>query len=180
MAQITYADKVALNTNSQIADINKTTASDMNEIKSVVNENDTNVGNLANLNTADKSSVVNAINSMFAKSLYSSSNYSTNIKLDDDAQNYKYFVIRMTANVYSPANIKEEDILVVNPDGKECSHSILWYNNTNNQLYGGQIIFTISGNSLTINSNVIGTVGANNAYFTNDGMVKIVEVLGYK
>lgn len=180
MAKITYENKEFLNKNESIADKNKVNDTDLNEIKEVVNGNDDNIGDLTNLNTTDKSSVVNAINSMFAKSLYSSSNYSTNIKLDDDAQNYKYFVIRMTANVYSPANIKEEDILVVNPDGKECSHSILWYNNTNNQLYGGQIIFTISGNSLTINSNVIGTVGANNAYFSNNRMVKIVEVLGYK
>ena len=37
MALITYNDKVALNTNSGIADINKVNASDMNEIKSVVN-----------------------------------------------------------------------------------------------------------------------------------------------
>ena len=37
MAKITYANKVALNTNSQIADINKVSDSDMNEIKAVVN-----------------------------------------------------------------------------------------------------------------------------------------------
>jgi hypothetical protein len=41
MAMINYADKVALNTNSTIADINKCNAADMNEIKSVVNENAT-------------------------------------------------------------------------------------------------------------------------------------------
>ena len=35
--QITYADKVALNQNSNIPDNNKVNASDMNEIKSVVN-----------------------------------------------------------------------------------------------------------------------------------------------
>lgn len=38
MAQITYDDKVDLNT-TQVADINKVKASDMNEIKGVVNEN---------------------------------------------------------------------------------------------------------------------------------------------
>lgn len=62
MAQITYADKVFLNQNSQVADINKVNDSDLNQIKSVVNQNDTNVGDLTNLNTTDKSSVVNAIN----------------------------------------------------------------------------------------------------------------------
>lgn len=39
MAQITYADKVPLNENTSVADINKVKASDMNEIKSVVNTN---------------------------------------------------------------------------------------------------------------------------------------------
>lgn len=38
MAQITYDNKVDLNT-TQVADINKVKASDMNEIKNVVNEN---------------------------------------------------------------------------------------------------------------------------------------------
>lgn len=37
MSLITYADKVALNENSQIADINKVTASDMNQIKNAIN-----------------------------------------------------------------------------------------------------------------------------------------------
>ena len=62
MAQITYEDKVFLNQNSQIANMNKVNDSDLNEIKDVVNQNDTNVGDLLNLNTTDKSSLVNAIN----------------------------------------------------------------------------------------------------------------------
>lgn len=37
MNEITYADKVALNENASINDINKITANDMNQIKSVVN-----------------------------------------------------------------------------------------------------------------------------------------------
>lgn len=39
MAQITYADKVALNVNPEIAAINKVQDTDMNEIKQVVNDN---------------------------------------------------------------------------------------------------------------------------------------------
>lgn len=39
MAQITYSNKVALNVNPNIDDINKVTDDDMNEIKNVVNEN---------------------------------------------------------------------------------------------------------------------------------------------
>lgn len=39
MSKITYANKTALNENTGVADANKVNASDMNEIKSVVNEN---------------------------------------------------------------------------------------------------------------------------------------------
>ena len=38
MAMINYADKVALNSNSNIADINKVNATDMNDIKGAVNQ----------------------------------------------------------------------------------------------------------------------------------------------
>lgn len=40
MSKITYANKVAINENAEISDINKVTDSDMNEIKAVVNNND--------------------------------------------------------------------------------------------------------------------------------------------
>lgn len=62
MAQITYADKSTMNENSSIPATNKCQASDMNEIKSVVNGNYTEVGDITNLTTTDKTSVVNAIN----------------------------------------------------------------------------------------------------------------------
>lgn len=78
MAKITYEDKVALNVNSDIADVNKCNATDLNEIKNVVNENDDNttnnsnaIGTLSNLNTTEKSNLVGAINevnnNMYAK-----------------------------------------------------------------------------------------------------------------
>lgn len=38
MAKITYADKSPLNINASVADINKCNASDLNEIKNVVND----------------------------------------------------------------------------------------------------------------------------------------------
>ena len=63
MAKITYEDKEFLNKNENIADKNKVNDTDLNEIKEVVNGNDDNIGNLSDLNTTDKSSVVNAINS---------------------------------------------------------------------------------------------------------------------
>lgn len=71
MAKITYGNKVALNVNSDIADINKCNATDLNEIKNVVNTNDDNMGLLSNLNTTNKTSIVNAINEVNNKFNYS-------------------------------------------------------------------------------------------------------------
>lgn len=92
MSKITYADKQALNENTSIADINKVKASDLNEIKTVVNQNDdtttnntteintiktsietinTNIGNLNNLETTDKTNVVNSINEINNRFTYS-------------------------------------------------------------------------------------------------------------
>lgn len=98
MAKITYADKTALNTNPQIADVNKVNDSDLNEIKSVVNDNDTNVGDLSTLNTTDKSSIVNAINELLPTVLYSTNKEfsevanNTIITLNDDITNYQRVV----------------------------------------------------------------------------------------
>lgn len=64
MAKITYTNKVALNENPEIALINKVTDDDLNQIKSVVNTNDDNVGDLTTLTTTTKTSTVEAINEL--------------------------------------------------------------------------------------------------------------------
>ena len=64
MSKITYTDKVTLNENPNVADVNKVKANDLNEIKNVVNANDDNVGDLEQLQTTDKSTLVNAINEL--------------------------------------------------------------------------------------------------------------------
>lgn len=53
---------MAINTNSNVADINKCNAGDLNEIKNVVNTNASALGDITTLTTSDKTSVVNAIN----------------------------------------------------------------------------------------------------------------------
>lgn len=71
MAMITYDNKSTLNPQPSVADANKVTSGDMNEIKQVVNTNYGEVGNIANLNTTDKTSVVNAINELKGGEVYS-------------------------------------------------------------------------------------------------------------
>lgn len=62
MQTISYTNKTALNINSDISDVNKCNASDLNQIKSVVNANASECGNASDLNTTDKTSLVDAIN----------------------------------------------------------------------------------------------------------------------
>lgn len=71
MAKIQFENKVALNENASIPDVNKCKATDMNEIKSVVNENDDLIGNLSSLNTTEKSNLVGAINEVYQNNVYS-------------------------------------------------------------------------------------------------------------
>lgn len=70
MSKITYVNKVTLNENPNVADINKVKADDLNEIKNVVNANDDNVGDLADLKTTDISNIVNAVNELVDKVNY--------------------------------------------------------------------------------------------------------------
>lgn len=70
MAKINFTNKVAVNENTSIPDVNKCKASDLNEIKEVVNQNDDNVGNPANLNTTSKN-VVGAINEVYNNNIFS-------------------------------------------------------------------------------------------------------------
>jgi hypothetical protein len=78
MAKITWTDKTALNPQPSIARENKVIDDDMNEIKQVVNTNDDNVGDLTNLDTTDKSSIVNAINEVLDGDVYSTNEIKTN------------------------------------------------------------------------------------------------------
>lgn len=62
MQLISYTNKSALNVNSNVADVNKCNAADLNEIKTVVNANASESGNASDLQTTDKDSLVDAIN----------------------------------------------------------------------------------------------------------------------
>jgi len=60
---IQYQNKVALNTNPEIADINKVTDNDMNEIKSVVNNNSNELSNVfSNIQVITCSKTIGVIN----------------------------------------------------------------------------------------------------------------------
>lgn len=60
---VQFEDKQNINEKPELPRINKVIDADMNELKDVANTNANNVGNLENLNTTDKESLVEAINS---------------------------------------------------------------------------------------------------------------------
>lgn len=183
MAKITYENKEFLNKNKNIADKNKVNDTDLNEIKEVVNGNDDKIGDLSDLNTTNKDSLVNSINEINTHLsevvLYKNTNHLDKFVLNDDASNYKYFIVRLIGNIY-PDYIKEETLLLINPNSKTFSHHACWYNFSNNQMYGGAFIFSILGKNITIQSNSAGAVGANNAYGASSPLYTITEILGYK
>lgn len=92
MAQITYSNKTFLNENASIPETNKVTDDNMNEIKSVVNQNDTNVGNLSNLQTTNKTSIVSAINELKKGEIFSLEETITNKIWIDDKPIYRKVV----------------------------------------------------------------------------------------
>lgn len=59
---VQFQDKVNLNTNENLPEINKVIDDNMNELKDVANTNANNVGDLSSLQTESKNSVVDAIN----------------------------------------------------------------------------------------------------------------------
>lgn len=97
---ITFNNKTTLNSQPDIANENKVTASDMNEIKSVYN---TEIGDVSNLNTT-ATNVVDAINESIGKIsiLWSGSKSTTgNITLSEAYTNYDFLLVGIQAQTWS-------------------------------------------------------------------------------
>lgn len=91
ISEITYADKSDINTTAT-PEANKLTASNLNEIKSVVNTNANLMGDLANLTTSDNTSIVNAINSKITSYNIVAN---TPVKTGKQIEGYDEYVVRI-------------------------------------------------------------------------------------
>ena len=103
---ITYANKSYINQNASVPDINKVNDSDMNEIKSVVNDNANLMGDVSTLTTT-ANNVVGAINEINSKTdVYSSTETKTNEVWIDGRPIYrKTFTMNIgTATTFSQAH----------------------------------------------------------------------------
>lgn len=155
MSQITYADKVTLNPQPDIADINKVTNSDMNMIKNAHNDTDNNLNNLIGVE------------------LYNNTTGTTgNITdLSDNVSNYSYLEI-----FYSYNGSRQSTKIIGN------KASLIVHTTSNNQTY---LLFkevTFSGTSMTVNSyqqwnNVWGTSNVN---ASNTNSIYVIKIVGYK
>lgn len=97
---ITFNNKTTLNSQPDIANENKVTASDMNEIKSVYN---TEIGDVSNLITT-ATNVVDAINESVGKIniLWSGSKSTTgSITLSEEYTNYDFLLVGIQAQTWS-------------------------------------------------------------------------------
>ena len=133
MAQITYTDKVDIST-SPVAAINKVVADDMNEIKTVVNTNDTLRGDLTTLNTTAKTSVVSAINEVNNNSIYSSSEIAVGTWIDNKT------IYRRTYEISVAANTTDNST-----DLSSLGYDKVWVNNGESFNYYGGNTNTTSG-----------------------------------
>ena len=152
MSKITYENKVALNVNSDIADINKCNASDLNEIKNVVNTNDDNttknsnaIGTLSSLNTTDKNNLVSAINEVnqndINKSTYSTTEQRVGTWINGKPLYRK--VINFTTTILENTTL-------------EINHGI---NNVDMIWFDPTGCFMWAGSNLCYNINIIGYAG---------------------
>lgn len=93
---VEFQDKINLNTNPQVPEINKVVDSNMNELKDVANTNANNIGDLESLKATNKESLVNAINSSLNPVFLGEANGTNSVELPDEFN--ELFVIATVNN----------------------------------------------------------------------------------
>lgn len=172
---ITYDNKVALNENPGIADVNKVTDDDMNEIKSVVNNNANNIGDLSNLQTTVTSSLVGAVNVLAPTILFDNANNSSlDVVLNDSAANYSYLDVFFTDR---NSNARFGYTKVNNPNGNNFGAALITAQASEVQIKCAS--YSVSGTSITsVYQHAITLKSATPEMWTNN--IYIIKVIGYK
>ena len=190
MAKITYENKEFLNKNENIADKNKVNDTDLNEIKNVVNENDDSIGNLSNLNTINKDSLVGAINELLPIVLYETDKTYSNVETDtvitlnDDITNYKRIKVYGISNKNNLTYIE-----LFNPS----VNNVFSLNYFSNGSRSGEYAFSTIFRNFIVQSNtqirydtgaqLASRITSNNnlhGYVEDVQTIKIYQILGYK
>ena len=156
MSKITYTDKVALNENPNVADINKVRANDLNEIKNVVNANDDDLNeindkltNLQNIAESGDGYIKYSDGTMICYG--SSSGTST-------TSHFYQYLYRLAENliINFPATFSEIPVVTLTPDYTNGIFACPTNEITVSQIKFTPIKATNSGNSYTVHYIAIG------------------------
>lgn len=135
MSKITYANKVAINENAEIPDINKVTDSDMNEIKAVVNNNDDIVTNATTYST-DEIRIGTWMNKPLYRKVYYVNAFANN------------------SNVYLDINVENVDTVIsANGYAKNSSHTeTIFLNSSYSNAIHDSIVLEESSNKIRLHT----------------------------
>ena len=158
---------MAINVNPGVADINKVKAEDMNEIKSVVNGNYNEVGDITNLTTTDKTSVVNAINELEGEAQFE--DITSQITFNETVANTKFYKVGKVIYVQYQGDSKAHSvssILATIPAQYSPSYPVWTPFVKNSNAYG---TLTIGNSQLAVgaisSTSAQGRIYANFSYF---------------
>lgn len=134
--KLTYANKVAINENAEIPDINKITDSDMNEIKNVVNNNDDDMITINTIltNATTYSTDEIRVGTWMNKPLYRKVYYvnafanNSNVYLDINVENVDTVI---SANGYAKNSSHTETIFLNSSYSNVIHDSIVWEESSN-------------------------------------------------
>ena len=182
MAKIQYTNKVNLNTNPQVPDKNKVSATDMNEIKQSVNDlydNKLDADQVVNTQSNSQTDTYSCDYSndhfeLKGTVLYDNpSGSSDNITLSDSASNYSCI------EIFYEGAYNYNSTRIFNPNGKSAYLFAGWFNNNSS----GNIKIAnvnISGTSITKINYAALNYSSQNAYATEENAILIRKVVGYK
>ena len=183
MSEITYDDKVDLQVATNIANINKVTASDMNEIKNVVNGNAEEVGDITSLTTTDKTSVVNAVNELNAPEKWVSVGATAPTDgtrvwfakgknlFDKSTATLGKGVNTSTGNLYNDSSLFTTDFIEVKTGGVYYTTS--GYSTSANRVYGAQY---------DSNKQYVGSIVTNvesKTFYISNASTKYIKLTGF-
>lgn len=163
VSTITYSNKVALNENQSVADINKVKADDMNEIKTVVNNNATETSK----NTTDIANITGTI--LWTNPNPTSAFASQTITLSSD--DYDMLEI-FTSNAGSFKILKGQNTTLFLANGYGADHMTTAFRNFN---YSSDTSYSISNEQ----HYVIAT-GGSITYSNNNSDIIPLYIIGYK
>ena len=148
---------------------------DIESIETDIENIETSIGNLTELETADKTNLVDSINSLMPVELYSNDEGTfNNITLNDDISNYSYYEIIYARENEGYSSIKMPTDYITGV----CFMNSIYLNNIL-RIYSANI--TISGTTLTRNYDTyLNFTGENQLNFGRVLSLYIYKVIGYK